>query len=124
LREKEITEDDDAGEDIEEGEARDTAKGYRAWKWAMASRPLTKGRLRHIDPKTGKIVGDGGLPFTSMILTIIESDDQASGECGACAASSNKAGPILRPLRFGAPFLIGNAALFCSKVWRREPWIN
>jgi hypothetical protein len=90
----------------------------------MASRPLTKGRLRHIDPKTGKIVGDGGLPVYLHDFDNHESDDQASGECGACAASSNKAGPILRPLRFGAPFLIGNAALFCSKVWRREPWMN
>lgn len=108
LREREIV-DDDSEEDAEEDDP-EAGKGYRAWKWALASRALPKGRLRAIDPKSGKIVETGGLAVYLHDFDSHEADGEDSSQCGACLASSGNTGPILRPLRFGAPFLIGNAA--------------
>ena len=110
LREREIIDDDDPGDaDAQSGETH-AAKGYRAWKWAIASRPLPHGKPRQINPKSGHILDTGeGISIHLHDFDNNGSDEEA-GQCGACAATSGKAGSILRPLRFGAPFLIGNAA--------------
>lgn len=97
LREREPSEPDD--DDETDGPATD----YDAERLSIATRPVERSRPAHVKPGTGQrcdAAQDGTRAY--FILT--------TGHCGACGADSGKAGDILWPLRFGAPFLIGNAA--------------
>lgn len=71
---------------------------------AMATRPLGKGGVpTHVDPTTGRVF-DQAEERTKRFAA------HDPDHCDACGASKGASGPLLRPLRFGAPFLIGNAA--------------
>jgi DEAD/DEAH box helicase domain-containing protein len=96
-RDDETTADDEAPDS-----ARDEA--YDVARLAFAARVLPQGgRVAHIVPETGRRhdkASEGTLPF----------QEHSPEDCGACRAKTSAAGPMLRPLRYGAPFLIGNAA--------------
>jgi DEAD/DEAH box helicase domain-containing protein len=70
---------------------------------ALTLRVMTGTALLHVDPATGQVHRLAAQGTRAMPAT--------DGEfCAACRAHDSKAGPVLRPFRFGAPFLIGNAA--------------
>lgn len=86
----------------EDGDSLDAESDYDAAKVAIALRPLPGNRQAHINPATGRRTDQAEeetRPYP------VRSPDLC-GHCGAQDAN----GPIMRPLRFGAPFLIGNAA--------------
>jgi DEAD/DEAH box helicase domain-containing protein len=95
--------DENAGDN---DEARDCANeiGYDPVRRAVATRVLPHcGRAAYLEPKTGR--RHDSLRDGSSLFQAHEPED-----CGACRAKAGKVGPVLRPLRYGAPFLIGNAA--------------
>jgi DEAD/DEAH box helicase domain-containing protein len=100
LRERELADEDadDPSED-EDGDG-----PYDAQRLAIALRPLRGCREAHVEPLTGTRhdqASDDTRPFP------VHSVDS----CGACdAAVSKRVNAILRPFRYGAPYLIGNAA--------------
>lgn len=84
--------------------APDDDHDYEVRTLAIATRPLRRSFLHHVEPATGRRhdqLAEGRLPLS------VHSPDH----CGACDAQRNaNSRAVLRPLRFGAPFLIGNAA--------------
>lgn len=75
---------------------------YDAAKLAIASRALPGWPLVAIDPTTGRRPDQSEAGMRTMPIHLPDG-------CGACGAST-KEGSILRTFRYGAPFLIGNAA--------------
>lgn len=106
LAEREISGGDDSeGEGTSEGDVDLPCDhpDYDARTMALAVRPLDGRRTANVELATGR--------------SLDRADDKTvplgwhdPGTCGACGAQSGGAGPMLRPLRYGAPFLIGNAA--------------
>lgn len=98
LRERELADDDEPNDEPEDEDL------YDVQRLAIAVRQLGGCREAHVEPLTGA------------------RHDRATGEtrpypvheadcCGACGASvSAKKDAILRSFRYGAPYLIGNAA--------------
>jgi DEAD/DEAH box helicase domain-containing protein len=81
----------------------ESAAEYDAKRIVIATLPLKGTRPFHVDPQTGAMnsqVGEG-------LLTISVATPDG---CRACEAADSRGRVVLRPLRFGAPFLIGNAA--------------
>lgn len=75
---------------------------YDPHKLAIAVRALTGNREAPVEPETGRRPDKpdvGTRPYPTR-------DHTSCGHCGA----QDDAGAVLRPVRFGAPFLIGNAA--------------
>jgi len=87
----------------------------------FAARAWPGGRPLHVEPQTG-VVCDGQTP-TSVQLTSY--DRLAPEACPACGTSARKGAPantLFRPFRYGAPFLIGNAApVLLDGVPPRDP---
>lgn len=100
LRERELT-DEDAADPAED---KDGDGLYDAQRLSIAVRPLRGCRDAHVEPLTGTRhdqAADGTRPYPV----------HAVDSCGACdAAVSKRMNAILRPFRYGAPYLIGNAA--------------
>ncbi|RYD48478.1 MAG: DEAD/DEAH box helicase, partial [Sphingomonadales bacterium] len=100
LRERELANDDDD----EEGDDPADDADYDSLRLSIAVRPLPRSRDAYVEPLTGarhdSATGDTRpYPVTSPDY------------CGACDASASaKKDAILRPFRYGAPYLIGNAA--------------
>lgn len=96
----------DTDDEESEEESADAASDhdYPTHKLLLASRgPLGGGRDAHVVPTTGRRhdrAAEDTLPLHAH-----ERD-----RCGACGSAGDDDGSMLRPLRFGAPFLIGNAA--------------
>lgn len=96
LREREIADEDDKGDIAETDD-------YETEHIVVAVRVRENCRTAHVIPTTGQRhdrAEEGTAPFR------IHSPDQ----CSACGALSGRSGAMLRPFRYGAPFLIGNAA--------------
>lgn len=70
---------------------------------AIASRAMDQGRTIHVEPLTGRVLDRAGDDTRSF-------DAHDGKRCGHCYAEEGQGGALLRPFRFGAPFLIGNAA--------------
>ncbi|MGD9664066.1 MAG: DEAD/DEAH box helicase [Novosphingobium sp.] len=101
LRERELSEEDSAGD--EGGASTQATDDYAPIHRAIAIRALTGGRPLHVEIANGRCqdaAGEG-----TQILSVHDADN-----CGACRATSGARGDLLRPMRYGAPFLIGNAA--------------
>ncbi|WP_336950712.1 DEAD/DEAH box helicase [Sphingobium aromaticivastans] len=79
------------------------ADDYDAIPIAIASRSLDHSGTAHVKPMTGERCDSAQADTLPYFVHQVD-------RCGACGAQSGAAGPMLRPLRFGAPFLIGNAA--------------
>lgn len=84
-------------EDVQEGAL------YSARRRSIALRGMDGYRLLHVDPATGAVLDT---PQEGTISLYAGQPDR----CGACNGQDGQKGSILRPFRFGAPFLIGNAA--------------
>lgn len=98
---------DDGNDEDAEGEAVDPAALREAFpddvQRALATRPLDHGRPIHVEPTTSK-VRDRAEDTTRAY----EAHD--GKRCGNCFAEEQDGSPLMRPFRYGAPFLIGNAA--------------
>lgn len=97
-----------AGDTVEaepgdEDEAPNAAVSYEADQIAIGSRPLPGWPMVPVEPKTGR--RPDRADETAHRFPVGKPDD-----CGACGAGDSARGPMLRALRYGAPFLIGNAA--------------
>lgn len=100
------TESDD--EDVPVAEPTPVEDGYAPVLTAIAVRPHERWPSVPVQPATGRCpdrADDQTRPF--VLRRRVEG---RADECGACFAHSGATGPVLRPLRYGAPFLIGNAA--------------
>jgi ATP-dependent helicase YprA (DUF1998 family) len=94
--------DRDQPEEEAEEAAQDDA--YEPTTLALATRSLAGRRDAFVEPATGRRP-DRADDKTRLFLS------HSVDLCGQCGAKSGRdAGPVLRPLRYGAPFLIGNAA--------------
>jgi ATP-dependent helicase YprA (DUF1998 family) len=92
--------DDEPVDDEDETDVEETSSARYDVNRLVAARPFPHARFLHVIPSTG-VVCDGPNEETTKFLTH-ERDD---GHCPACNASDS-----LRSFRYGAPFLIGNAA--------------
>lgn len=98
LRERELEQED------ESEPAPESTVAYDRLRLAIATRSLPGCRDAHVDPLTG-LRCDAAEPRTRAYPV------HAPDSCGACgAAASVRKSEILRPFRYGAPYLIGNAA--------------
>jgi DEAD/DEAH box helicase domain-containing protein len=106
LRERELADDNDAEDedgDGNSGGAKD-APDYAAIRLSIGMRRMSGARDAHVEPLTG-VRHDHAAPST-FSYPVYQTES-----CGACSASATpKRAKVLRPLRFGAPYLIGNAA--------------
>ncbi|MFC3174998.1 DEAD/DEAH box helicase [Novosphingobium bradum] len=113
LRERELADEEDKGDEPETDNAA-TADDYEAIPLIVATRALAGHRIAHVEPLTGARhdqAREGTLPYW------VHSPD----DCGGCRAVTGTAGQVLRPFRYGAPFLIGNAApVLLEGVPRRD----
>jgi len=76
---------------------------FDAVRRAIATRSLDGFRPLHVESGNGHVYD-----IAQETTTRLHASD--GDACGACQAASGKTGPMLRPFRYGAPFLIGNAA--------------
>lgn len=95
-----------AGQEDDDGEGDDgpapTAE-YAPYRLAIAARPLAGWPTVPVEPATGR---RPDRPDDATRGFFVRTPDR----CGACGAGDNARGPMLRALRYGAPFLIGAAA--------------
>lgn len=90
-------------DDAAEVDATSPPAAYDARRIIIATALLGRMRQRHVVPATGAL-GDPAIdPTQPMAVGEPES-------CSACQSTPHRGRNLLRPLRFGAPFLIGNAA--------------
>ena len=113
LRDRESSEDMDNAPDParEQGPIRPLYDGVRL---AVGTRALDGCHQAHIDPKTGQ-------RFDRAEEGTIVFHTHSPESCGACEASEGRLGDVLRPFRFGAPFLIGSAAPVMLEGVPRRP---
>jgi len=89
--------------------------------WLIAVRSHPKGRPLHVAPSTG-MVCDAPTDATCKVLAHDREYPECCPACNATARAEDSEGAILRPFRYGAPFLIGNAApLLLEGVPPRAP---
>ncbi|MCR6659661.1 MAG: DEAD/DEAH box helicase [Asticcacaulis sp.] len=74
--------------------------------YLMSAKPSAAARMEHIDLATGCIVGQAGEGIRTFRVELRNDGDV---HCPCCGANPRN-GAVIRPLRFGAPFMIGNAA--------------
>jgi DEAD/DEAH box helicase domain-containing protein len=102
LRERELADDGDAED--EEGDGANAAPDYATIRTSIGLRRMSNARDAHVEPMTG-FRHDQSAPTTHSYPVY------PAESCGACNASATPKRPkVLRPIRFGAPYLIGNAA--------------
>ena len=93
------------GDDEEASTADDAAEGdslYDATRLVLALRPLDRRKTAYVEPHTGKRHDSAAEGLHAFPV-------HAPDTCAACGAKDGAAGDVMRPFRFGAPFLIGNA---------------
>ena len=92
---------DDGGDDAAEQEE------VPVWERLFAAIPTAAARGFWLDPTAGWRVVDG--PADGR-LTLRCEDHQGPRVCPHCSPTGRKGPELIRPLRFGAPFILGNAA--------------
>lgn len=92
---------DDVGDDAEEQD------DVPAWDRLFAANPTQAARGFWLDQKAGWRVADG--PADGG-LTLRCEEHQGPRTCPHCSPAGRKGPELIRPLRFGAPFILGNAA--------------
>ena len=92
---------DDAGDDAAQ---RDDVP---IWERLFAANPTAAARGFWLDPKNGWRVLDG--PADGGLALRYE-EHLGSRVCPHCSPTGRKGPELIRPLRFGAPFILGNAA--------------
>ena len=92
---------DDAGDDAEQQE------DVPAWKRLFAANPTAAARGFWLDQKAGWRVVDGP---ADGALTLRYEEHHGPRVCPHCSPTGRQGPELIRPLRFGAPFILGNAA--------------
>lgn len=92
----------------EEAEAEPPANGPEIER-LIATRPLKGARPLHVEPASGT-VRDRGREATCLLGTHDRGRPESCPACLAKAPKDEGRGRLLRPFRYGAPFLIGSAA--------------
>lgn len=96
-------------EEQEEGELQREAESAH-WRCVIGARKLSKGRTLQVEPTTGRV--HDAVRDTTAAFQILDRDLQRGEYCGACGTDMRNSAAkreLFRPIRFGAPFLIGNA---------------
>jgi ATP-dependent helicase YprA (DUF1998 family) len=78
-----------------------------AWERLFAANPTQLARPFWLDRKAGWRVADG--PAQGGV-TLFSEEHNGPRACPHCRPSGHKDTELIRPLRFGAPFILGNAA--------------
>lgn len=80
--------------------------GARRFKWLLAARALPNSHPLHVELTSGTV-----LDRAAQGAAVISAHDRGNPElCPACNEAANKGNPeLLRPFRFGAPFVLSNA---------------
>ena len=78
-----------------------------AWERLFAANPTPAARGFWLDQKAGWRVADGP---TDGGLALRCEEHRGSRVCPHCSPAGRKGPELIRPLRFGAPFILGNAA--------------
>lgn len=92
----------------DEGEETETGETLVLIRRLVAPSELPHARLIHVDPTDGRVYDRP----TDATREFRVHDHEADMRCPACAArrgGGKRAGNLFRPIRYGAPFLIGNA---------------
>jgi len=92
---------DDAGDDVSQQE------DVTFWKRLFGANPTAAARGLWLDQKAGWRVADGP---TDGGLTLRYEEHHGPRVCPHCSPTGRKGPELIRPLRFGAPFILGNAA--------------
>lgn len=92
---------DDAGDDGAQQEE------VPVWKRLFPANPTAAARGLWLDQKAGWRVTDAP---TNGGLTLRYEEHQGPPVCPHCSPNGRKGPELIRPLRFGAPFILGNAA--------------
>ncbi|MFD2185097.1 DEAD/DEAH box helicase [Rhodoplanes azumiensis] len=101
-REGEDRPDDTDNEDENEDQNKNPV-----WTRLFAATPTSAARKLHLDPSIGWQVTD---QFADGGLTLLYEDYTGPRACPHCTPTGRKDHDLIRPLRFGAPFILGNAA--------------
>jgi hypothetical protein len=104
------------GESAEESEGSPHSRELIGYRRLFAARPSKEARPFHLDAGTWSVVDVAG----ENTVTLLADEGGASDPCPCCGAPARGAGP-LRPLRFGAPFLMGNTAPILLDGMTPEP---
>lgn len=94
---------DDREADDEENP--ESVTGSANFHHRLVCRPFSQARSLHVDVQSSKAfdsAADGRTTFQRV-------DGEDNGACQACHASRKKGPDLIRPLRFGAPFILQNA---------------
>ena len=92
---------DDAGDDPAQQE------DVPAWDRLFAANPTPAARGFWLDERAGWRVADG--PADGR-LSLLYEEHNGPRVCPHCSPTGRKGPDLIRPLRFGAPFILGNAA--------------
>lgn len=101
--------DNDGGPDDADDTGDDAAQqeDVPVWKRLFAANPTAAARGFWLDQKAGWRVADG--PADGG-LTLRYEEHHGPRVCPHCSPTGRKGPELIRPLRFGAPFILGNAA--------------
>jgi hypothetical protein len=82
------------------------AVGTPTFDWLFAARPLSDAHPLHVELKSGRV-----LDRQTQGAAALSAHNRGRPEhCPACGEDANKSNPeLLRPFRFGAPFILSNA---------------
>jgi len=101
--------DNDSGSEDADDASDDAAQteGVPAWERLFAANPTPAARGFWLDQKAGWRVSDG--PADGRLALRYE-EHLGTRVCPHCSPTGRKGPELIRPLRFGAPFILGNAA--------------
>jgi len=99
-------ENDGGAEDADDAGSDEAQQEPPAWERLFAANPTPAARGYWLDRKAGWRVADG--PAGGPALRYEE--HQGPHVCPHCSPMGRKGPELIRPLRFGAPFILGNAA--------------
>lgn len=101
--------DDDGGPDDADDAEKETAEQDKepVFERLFAANPTSAARGFWLDRKDGWRVADGP---TDGGLTLLCDEHNGYRACPHCAPAGRKDRDLIRPLRFGAPFILGSAA--------------
>jgi ATP-dependent helicase YprA (DUF1998 family) len=104
LREREFADDADTEGGDDDQKAAAIGSSYDAIRLSIGLSRMNGARDAHVEPMSG--VRHDNSTSATHIYPVYQAET-----CGACnAAATAKRDKLLRPIRFGAPYLIGNAA--------------
>ena len=89
------------------GTRRRNRRSVPAWERLFAANPTAAARGFWLDRKAGWRVADG--PADGGLALRCE-EHRGPRVCPHCSPTGRKGPELIRPLRFGAPFILGNAA--------------